>query len=145
MEIGGRSVAITILGNLAYWNGRRLRWDPARWEFVDDVEANRWLDRDAGIPGSFRPSEGGAAEPARAHRLVVHAKPTRAVATTALDWTCDFPSPLVGGRSYRLEAQAKAFAFEMVQCPPHELFSWAYAMKLTPPPYPQHRSWMPEE
>ena len=38
-------VAITILGNLAYWNGRHLRWDPAKWEFVDDAEANRWLDR----------------------------------------------------------------------------------------------------
>ena len=45
VEIGARSVAITILGNLAYWNGRRLRWDPAKWEFVNDPEANRWLDR----------------------------------------------------------------------------------------------------
>ena len=36
VEIGARSVAITILGNLAYWNSRRLRWDPAKWEFVDD-------------------------------------------------------------------------------------------------------------
>ena len=32
MEIGARSVAITILGNLAYWNGRHLRWAPAKWE-----------------------------------------------------------------------------------------------------------------
>ncbi len=46
VEIGARSVAITILGNLAYWNGRHLRWDPAKWEFVDDPEANRWLDRE---------------------------------------------------------------------------------------------------
>ena len=45
VEIGARSVAITILGNLASWNGRHLRWDPAKWEFVDDAEANRWLDR----------------------------------------------------------------------------------------------------
>ena len=50
VEIGARSVAITILGNLAYWNGRRLRWDPARWEFVDDLEANRWLDRERRDP-----------------------------------------------------------------------------------------------
>ncbi len=46
VDIGARSVAITILGNLAYWNGRHLRWDPAKWEFVDDPEANRWLDRE---------------------------------------------------------------------------------------------------
>jgi len=50
VEIGARSVAITILGNLAYWNGRHLRWDPARWEFVDDPEANRWLDRERRDP-----------------------------------------------------------------------------------------------
>ena len=36
----------SILGNLAYWNHRRLRWDPASWEFVGDAEANRWLDRE---------------------------------------------------------------------------------------------------
>jgi predicted dehydrogenase len=45
VEIGARSVAITILGNLAYWNHRPLRWDPEKWEFKDDREANRWLDR----------------------------------------------------------------------------------------------------
>jgi predicted dehydrogenase len=50
VEIGARSVAITILGNLAYWNGRHLRWDPAKWEFVDDSEANRWLDRERRDP-----------------------------------------------------------------------------------------------
>src|SRR5208282_4902636 len=32
-----------------------------------------------------------------------------------------------------------------VSLPPHELFSWEYAMKRKPPPYPRHRSWMPEE
>jgi predicted dehydrogenase len=50
VEIGARSVAITILGNLAYWNRRRLRWDPAKWEFVGDAEANRWLDRERRDP-----------------------------------------------------------------------------------------------
>ncbi len=50
VEIGARSVAITILGNLAYWNGRRLRWDPAKWEFVDDPVANKWLDRERRDP-----------------------------------------------------------------------------------------------
>ena len=50
VEIGARSVAITILGNLAYWHGRRLRWDPAKWEFVNDPEANKWLDRERRDP-----------------------------------------------------------------------------------------------
>ncbi len=50
VEIGARSVAICILGNLAYWNKRRLRWDPATWEFVDDAEASRWLDRERRDP-----------------------------------------------------------------------------------------------
>ncbi|QEH36663.1 Inositol 2-dehydrogenase [Aquisphaera giovannonii] len=46
VEIGARSVALTILGNLAYWNHRTLRWDPQKWEFIGDPEANRWLDRE---------------------------------------------------------------------------------------------------
>ncbi|HEX8203919.1 MAG TPA: Gfo/Idh/MocA family oxidoreductase [Isosphaeraceae bacterium] len=50
VEVGARSVAIVILGNLAYWHRRRLRWDPAAWEFVDDAEANRWLDRERRDP-----------------------------------------------------------------------------------------------
>jgi hypothetical protein len=35
-----------ILGNLAYWHRRKLRWDPKRWEFVGDKAASRWLDRE---------------------------------------------------------------------------------------------------
>jgi predicted dehydrogenase len=50
VEIGARSVAITILGNLAYWNRRVLRWDPVKWEFVGDAEANTWLDRERRDP-----------------------------------------------------------------------------------------------
>ena len=50
VEIGARSVAITILGNLAYWNHRTLRWDPKKWEFVDDPKANKWLDRERRSP-----------------------------------------------------------------------------------------------
>ena len=33
----------------------------------------------------------------------------------------------------------------LVQCPPHELFPWEYAMTRKPPPNPRHCSWMPEE
>jgi len=50
VEIGARSVTVCHLGNLAYWNGRRLRWDPKRWHFADDPEANRWLDRERRDP-----------------------------------------------------------------------------------------------
>jgi predicted dehydrogenase len=46
VEIGARSVTVCHLGNLAYWNHRKLRWDPKEWRFVDDAEANKWLDRE---------------------------------------------------------------------------------------------------
>ena len=46
VEIGARSVTVCHLGNLAYWNHRKLRWDPKSWHFVDDAEANQWLDRE---------------------------------------------------------------------------------------------------
>jgi predicted dehydrogenase len=50
VEIGARSVAITQLGNLAYWRHRRLRWDPRRWRFVGDPTAERWMDRERRAP-----------------------------------------------------------------------------------------------
>jgi predicted dehydrogenase len=43
-EIGARSVTVCHLANLAYWHGRALKWDPARWEFPGDAEANGWRD-----------------------------------------------------------------------------------------------------
>jgi predicted dehydrogenase len=45
VEAGARTAAICILLNLVYWKRRELRWDPANWRFVDDAEANAWLDR----------------------------------------------------------------------------------------------------
>ena len=36
VEIGARSVTVCHLGNLAYWNHRKLRWDPKEWRFVGD-------------------------------------------------------------------------------------------------------------
>jgi predicted dehydrogenase len=45
VEVGARSVTVCHLGNLAYWNHRKLKWDPKEWHFVDDEEANKWLDR----------------------------------------------------------------------------------------------------
>jgi len=50
VEIGARSVTVCHLGNLAYWYRRALKWDPQRWQFVGDAEANTWLDRDRRDP-----------------------------------------------------------------------------------------------
>ena len=51
VEIGARSVAIPILGNLAYWHRRGFKWDPSKWQFAGDDEANRrYLDRDRRDP-----------------------------------------------------------------------------------------------
>jgi hypothetical protein len=43
-------VTVCHLGNLAYWNHRKLRWDPKAWQFVDDAEANQWRDRERRDP-----------------------------------------------------------------------------------------------
>jgi phosphoribosylformylglycinamidine synthase len=48
--VGARPVAVVILGNLAYWHRRKLRWDPKGWDFVGDREASRWLDRERRDP-----------------------------------------------------------------------------------------------
>jgi len=45
VEIGCRSLTVCLLGNIAYWLKRPLKWDPASEEFPNDLEANRWLDR----------------------------------------------------------------------------------------------------
>jgi hypothetical protein len=50
VEIGARSVTVCHLGNLASWNHRKLRWDAKEWRFLDDAEANKWLDRERRDP-----------------------------------------------------------------------------------------------
>ncbi len=50
VESGARTVTVCHLGNLAYWHRRALKWDPQRWQFVGDAEANTWLDRDRREP-----------------------------------------------------------------------------------------------
>jgi len=50
VEIGARSVTVCHLGNLAYWHGRALKWDPRRWRFVDDKEADGWRSRPRRAP-----------------------------------------------------------------------------------------------
>jgi len=46
VEIGARSVTVCHLVNLAYWHHRKLTWDPKKWEFPGDEEANGWRDRE---------------------------------------------------------------------------------------------------
>jgi predicted dehydrogenase len=46
VEIGARSVTVCHLGNLAYWNHRRLRWDPKSWQFAGNDGDNKLLDRE---------------------------------------------------------------------------------------------------
>jgi len=45
VEIGHRTMTVAHLGNIAYWLGRALRWNPVREQFVGDPEADRLLDR----------------------------------------------------------------------------------------------------
>lgn len=45
VEIGHRAITVCHLANITRWVGRRLRWDPAKEQFVGDDEANSYLDR----------------------------------------------------------------------------------------------------
>jgi len=44
-EVGHRSCSIALLGDLAMQIGRRLKFDPAREQFIGDEEANRMISR----------------------------------------------------------------------------------------------------
>jgi predicted dehydrogenase len=46
VEIGARSVAITQLGNLAYWTHKTLEWDPVKWQFTGEGADQKLLDRE---------------------------------------------------------------------------------------------------
>jgi predicted dehydrogenase len=50
VEVGARAVALTQLGNLAYWKDQRLKWDPIAWKFVGSSQMNAWLDRERRDP-----------------------------------------------------------------------------------------------
>jgi predicted dehydrogenase len=43
-EIGHRTISIAHIGNIAMMMGRKLRWDPAKEQFLNDAEANKLLD-----------------------------------------------------------------------------------------------------
>ena len=40
-----RATAIACMGNVAYWTGRKLKWDAKTWSFVGDAEANKHIFR----------------------------------------------------------------------------------------------------
>jgi len=50
VEIGASSITVCHLGNLAWWLGRTLHWDPQQQQFINDEAANRWLDRPKRAP-----------------------------------------------------------------------------------------------
>ena len=50
VEIGHRSTIVAHLGNIAYRTGRKIRWDAAKEQIVDDAEASKLLGRRARKP-----------------------------------------------------------------------------------------------
>ncbi len=50
VAIGASSVTVCHLGNIAWWLGRTLQWDPVQHVFTNDAEANRWIDRPRRAP-----------------------------------------------------------------------------------------------
>jgi hypothetical protein len=50
VEIGARSATVCHLGNIAFWTGRALRWNPETETLLDDEAAARWLDRPKRAP-----------------------------------------------------------------------------------------------
>jgi predicted dehydrogenase len=50
VEIGARTAQVCQLANIGYQLRRRLRWDPAREEFVENAEANRLRSRENRAP-----------------------------------------------------------------------------------------------
>ena len=49
-EVGHRSCTVCLLGDIAMRLGRKLRWDPAQEQFIDDAQANRMLSRPMRAP-----------------------------------------------------------------------------------------------
>ncbi len=49
-EVGCRSVTVCHLGNIAYWLGRPLKWDPKAEQFVNDPEADKMKSRPMRAP-----------------------------------------------------------------------------------------------
>ena len=52
-EIGHRSVSVCHLGVISIRLRRKLNWDPAREQFVNDKEADKWLMREQRKPWTY--------------------------------------------------------------------------------------------
>lgn len=50
VAIGASTITVCHLGNIAYWLGRPIRWDPVKRVILGDEEASRWLDRPKRAP-----------------------------------------------------------------------------------------------
>ena len=51
VEVGARSATVCHLGNIAYWTGQKIKWDPKEWKFVDaPEEVAKWIDRERRDP-----------------------------------------------------------------------------------------------
>ena len=44
VEVGHRSNSVCVITHIAMKLGRKLKWDPKNEKFIDDDEANKWLD-----------------------------------------------------------------------------------------------------
>jgi predicted dehydrogenase len=51
-QVGGRTAICCHLMNQAYYHGQKLKWDPAKFEFVDGAGDPKWLTRDYRGPWS---------------------------------------------------------------------------------------------
>jgi len=50
IEVAHRTVTVCHLGNIAYWTGRPLKWNPETEQVVGDADIARWLDRPKRAP-----------------------------------------------------------------------------------------------
>jgi predicted dehydrogenase len=50
IEIGHRATVLCHLGNIARWTRRKLAWDPVKERFLDDDDANTYLERPMRAP-----------------------------------------------------------------------------------------------
>ncbi len=50
IEAAHRALTICHLGNIVYWLGRGIKWDPVKEEIVGDPEAAKWFDRPKRAP-----------------------------------------------------------------------------------------------